>query len=465
MIALSLINAVVLLLIILIDRKIFRGNVFSPGAIFAYFALLPALSGIYFSFRSDKFDEIILAQLDAAYHDRYYANVALLLTMLSNITVYVGIAMGYFARGEVTTFVFNRVFMFRGFESGDRGEKNIDKRVWLFGGIVFALGLVAYVAFLTIIGGLFALWAELHLRSVKNAGLGYLQTFFMMAIQIGATSMLYISFKYDRTGRSIIIILLSAFVLGSIGARGPVLTFLLSILLLYHFKIKKFQKLISPQLVALSLFVPIFVVAMLQFRGNSPGGPSKEFSELASNSIGSIEQGFIARIGRIERDMVILKYFDDNDFWFGASYLGLIYAPIPRSLFPEKPPNDTGMYLRVMALGDRVSPPQPVSTLGSSGWPEGNWAGYMNWGFPGFFFLFYVSGYLLGGFYGYLVRNNFPIFATCIYSVFAVGGAPSLSVAGLINLAMLFLVATLLMVTVTPLIGSARKLMVILSSR
>lgn len=450
MILLSVLNIVLLLFLLITDRRLFSRNIFSPGSIFIYFAALPALSNLYFAFFEDKFNELVLSQVALIYQDGFYVNVALLMAIFGNILTYCGLLIGFFSKDKIFSFVLNRLFVLRAFELIGGSERQKEKVIFWFGFVVMVSGLFAYAVFLEMIGGLYALWAELHLRSVKNAGLGYLQTFFMVAVQLGVILMLSVTFKRSQKLFSTMLSLLAVAIFGSMGARGPVVIFLISSLLLYHFKINKINRLFSPQLLLLALIIPIFVVTMLQFRSHSYEELSQDIGSLVMNSIDSLEGGFIARVGHLERDVVILKYFEDHDFWWGKSYLGLIYAPIPRSMFPEKPPNDTGMYLRTMALGNTVNPPQPITSLDSSGWPEGNWAGYMNWGFPGFFLFFFVSGLLFGKFYKYLVKYRFPVLGTCLFVVLAVGGPPLFSVAALISLAMTFFIAWLLVIFLLP---------------
>ena len=56
-------------------------------------------------------------------------------------------------------------------------------------------------------------------------------------------------------------------------------------------------------------------------------------------------------------------------------------------------------YLRVMALGEKVDPPMPITALGNSrNSPEGNWVGYMNWGLQVFYYFFSCQVYFLGSF-------------------------------------------------------------------
>ncbi|MGQ7112601.1 hypothetical protein ACUOFC_34980, partial [Escherichia sp. TWPC-MK] len=58
-----------------------------------------------------------------------------------------------------------------------------------------------------------------------------------------------------------------------------------------------------------------------------------------------------------------------QNVWLGKSYLDLFKAPLPRSIYPEKPPVDDGMYIRTIAEGYNVTPSRPVQELYASSWP------------------------------------------------------------------------------------------------
>lgn len=446
MIFLSGLNIFVLLLLLWLERNLAGKNIFSPGSLFIYFAMLPALSNLYFSIFRDNFNNVVLDLVAPEYRDINYVYIAIAMNIVANITTYLGILYGVRSKIKYFKFVLDKILYARYLSFNDKLRTKNEKLLLKFGIITFILGLIVYGIFLRKIGGLFQLWQELSERSTKNAGLGYYQTFYMIAIQLGAMVLLWYALKNKKKLLQILITILTIFILGSMGARGPVIIFLLSILIMYHYLIKRVPKIFTIKFVTLLLFLPIFIVLMLQFRNNSSKFLLNNTNLLIKNSINSFESGFIARVGRLERDIVILKYFDENNFWWGKSFYGLIYAPIPRSILPDKPPNDSGMYLRVMALGQRVDPPMPVKQLGTSSWPEANWVGYMNWGFPGFIFFFFLSGLLFGKFYKYVKHHGFPVIPTCLFTIISIGGPPILSPPGIINLIMLFLVVNILII-------------------
>ncbi|WP_299666351.1 O-antigen polymerase [uncultured Polaribacter sp.] len=424
------------------DYKNNLKNVFSPGAIFLYFAFLPAFSNLYFSLNPDSFNKIVLSQVLPKFRDLTIVNIALLFVFLGNLVTYVGVNHGVNSDNKIFNIFLNRILLTKYYPK-KQNSIFYQNFFFKFGVIVYVLGFLVYLLFVQRMGGLSQIWSELHLRSTNNAGLGYYQSFYMMAIQLGGMIIMWY-FKIKKSKLLLPFFILTIIIVGSLGARGPVVIFLLSILIMNHFLFKRVKALFNFKIILLVLFLPFFIVGILQFRSNSLEYYLDHTDEFVDNTIDSFESGFVARVGRLERDVVILSYFDENNFWFGKSYFGLITAPIPRTMFPDKSPVDTGMYLRAMALGDVLEPPLPVHRLRGSSWPEHNWVGYMNFGIFGFIIFYYISGLLFGKFYNFVSKKKFNVLATSLFSILAVSGPPMLSSLGLVSLLTKFLIVYLL---------------------
>lgn len=451
MLILSILNIFVLLFLFFLSKKK-TNNVFSPHAIFIYFAFIPAFSNLYFSINTDAFENIIFSQVQPVFQNYSLVNVALFLTIIGNLFIYFGITVGSITSNKYFSFVLNKVFVSR--LSYKAHTNSFDRSILKFAIISFFLGFLSFLVLISKMGGLSQIWSELHLRSSNNAGLGYYQTFYMISIQFSSMILIWYFSKYKKKIQLILTYLFSVFLVGGLGARGPVIIYIISIIIMRHFLIKKINVIFNRKTISLLIVLPIFIVALLQLRKNSLSYFIENTDELVEKTIKDFESGFIARVGRIERDIVILGYFNENNFWYGKSYLGLLSAPIPRSIYADKPPVDSGMYLRAMAVGDIVVPPMPVYKLRTSSWPEHNWVGYMNFGLIGFLIFYFLSGLLLGKIFKYIKDRNFPIFPTCFYAMFAVGGTPILSPPGLVKIVTIFMVIFILIFFIlTPLKG------------
>jgi hypothetical protein len=287
------------------------------------------------------------------------------------------------------------------------------------------MGFTVYIYFVYKVGGLTTLWSSLNSRVEQTAGLGYFQRFYTFSVVLGSLLCLYDSRRKKDLFLSYLLILISIFILGSLGQRNPVLSFIFSIILCYHYTKKRiaFQKFFNIRNVVLVFLLLFFSIVSVQFR--TPGALGKYLDtpgDLVEDSVNTFEQQGILRLGRLERDLVILKYFDANDHWWGGTYYSLLVAPIPRSFYPDKPPLDTGRYVVAISQGQKLSPPVGLSYLPPTSSPEGNWIGYMDFSVFGFISAFLLSGYFLGWSYQFVKYNNFSFISVFIYSIFSWNG-------------------------------------------
>jgi len=433
MLSLSIVIIVILFFCYIIERFYCKKDIFSAGSFFIYFSLLPAFSNLYFSLNQEAFYNNVLIMVASEYKDYFYVYAALFLQVVAIFSTYIGLLMSYQKNDKLASLILKKLFRYDALDKASFNFRN-DGLILFVGVVVLALGVVVYIKFISAIGGLAYLWLNMHERAVTNAGLGYYQTFFMFAVPLGSFMMIYVLLKKDKKTLSFLVIAGVVLLLGSLGSRGPALSYIISLLIFYHYHFHKIKSLFNFKLVLIYLSFPMIIVIMLQFRGGA--GSSVNTDTLISNSVKSLERGFIARVGRLERDIVIIKYFTEHNFWLGSSYLGLITAPIPRTLYPEKPPNDSGMYLRTIADGHVVVPPVAVNKLLNSSWPEQNWVGYMNWGIIGFIFTFFLSGYITGKIYSIMVERNCSVIGAFLYAKLIIGGVIVLSPLPLINLLM-----------------------------
>jgi len=139
----------------------------------------------------------------------------------------------------------------------------------------------------------------------------------------------------------------------------------------------------------------------------------------------------IQRLGTLERQVVVIGYFNKHDFWHGALYESLLHAYKPRNLYPDKPPVDTGVYLNHIRQGGALYPPVPANSLAPSSWPDGYLAGYISFGVPGLLLISIASGALFGFFYRLVRLTNFAIGPVIIYGLFGFMGAVPLSPLGI----------------------------------
>jgi len=424
----------VLSVMLVIDRKIFHGDVFSPGSIFVYFSFLSGFTLFWFSLSNASIERLVFDVVDGIYRDMGLVREAYLYTLLGIVATYIGIFVG----GAVKHPYFNHVLDgIVGAGILEKNTKDVCRRgCFRTGMMIFLSGVFVYVYFIYQMGGLTDLWLNLNERVGRSAGLGYLQGFYTFSVFLGSLLIVYSCFRRRSFLVATLVILGAIFILASLGQRGPVAEYIFALIILYHYKVKTIRRILTFKKIFLCLLLLMFMVVSVQFR--VPGSIEKYAAapgELLVDVSNTFERHVIARFGRVERDIVVLKYFKDNELWYGASYSSLITAPLPRNIYEEKPPVDTGRYLLAMSKGEIIYPPIPVSDLPSSSWPDGNWAGYMNFHFPGFILAFFLSGLILGMVYQYMCYKRMTVGAVAFYAIFSWGGAPSVSPMGVVSIA------------------------------
>ena len=175
----------------------------------------------------------------------------------------------------------------------------------------------------------------------------------------------------------------------------------------------------------------LFLLVMLGIRKNGFKEFQSEPLQSVKSSMTLFEEGFVARVGRLEREYVILESFDITTFWLGAEYMNLFTAPIPRSLYFDKRPVDTGVYVRLASLGKSINLDQAANDISVNSWPQQNWSGYMNFGLLGLLFYHILAGSLLKLLY--LLSQERHIFLV-LYMLIFFGGGVFLSVPGIVKI-------------------------------
>ena len=159
---------------------------------------------------------------------------------------------------------------------------------------------------------------------------------------------------------------------------------------------------------------------------------------------GRFQSDVIQRLGTLERQVVVIGYFNTHDFWHGALYESLLHAYKPRSRYPDKPPIDTGVYLNHIRQGGTLSPPVPANSLAPSSWPDGYLAGYISFGYLGLILISIFSGALFGFFYRLVRLTHFAIGPVIIYGMFGFMGAIPLSPLGIIQMLLIIIPVSIL---------------------
>lgn len=281
--------------------------------------------------------------------------------------------------------------------------------------------ILGYYLFLNSIGGLAYLLTNIDSKSAIIAGTGYYQALYYTGgfLSIGFLIMYY-STKGELTFYNktyfIIIVFLIFLILASIGSRKTPILFILFVLLMWNYHINKI-KFFTFKNIILIIVGLIYFSAMPLFR--TVGAYEYYTNNLDILFMKSIDNifGFFERFSELERSLMIYSLFDSSNYWLGASFKDLIYAPIPRSLYPDKPPIDEGVYLYNIARGNIVEPTTSLLKMTAVGWPPNTITNmYINFGYLGVPIGGIIFGYFLKYFYNLALTLNYSPISIYLYS-------------------------------------------------
>lgn len=419
LVAISIFYPVFIFLFVVIDFS-FNSDKFSAVKIASYFALLEAFVMLWFSLSPGAIEEHVFSQISERFHHISYVFFAYCLSLITYFFVIVGVFFGsYVFRGGAL--VLGSILRLQSIE---RAERNA---LGFCGFVLYIAGFFLYLVFISKVGGLFHLWADISQRTVLSAGLGYYQSLYTFFIYIGSC-FLYVLFVSKKRWLFLCVMLsLSSFILVSLGQRAPFAMFCFMLIVVHHYSVKPFASFFNKKILCVGFCLIAFMFLLVQFR------PMQESEDFLSK----FERDVILRLGVIERQVSVLGYFDAHDYWYFGLYQSLLYAPIPRGFFSEKPPIDTGVYLNAIRQGQVITPPVPVEDLEASSWPDGFLAGYVSFGLIGLISLCLMSGFFYGSVYSAL-RSSGSISAAAVYAMVGFLGVVPLSPFGIVYLAMTF---------------------------
>lgn len=247
-------------------------------------------------------------------------------------------------------------------------NKKRDNSAYLRTGIVVAIiGFVVKVKTILEGGGVFYILSHIQARKEIMAGQYYNELFANSLLTCGVllTLLCYLREKNKKHFYTFLLIFsMTIFGLIVFGARRPAMMLLLQVVMLYHFISSKinFLSLFSIKSLMTISGIALFVLLMPMLRSGSEtdyiNNPTK-WVEGAFDNANTLFREF----SYCDGDLFAFDYFKNHDCWYGASYLNIPLQVIPRSLYPQKPPMDDGMYLLNMMYGETVTPNMATADL------------------------------------------------------------------------------------------------------
>jgi hypothetical protein len=257
-------------------------------------------------------------------------------------------------------------------------------------------------------------------RTSVIAGTGYIQGLFSLLAYLSVGFLIFsyknkqISFKNKLY--LILIIILIFGLLASTGGRKNSIILILYVAVLWHFNIKNI-KIFTVTNISVGLLLILFISAMPLLRTSGASefymsNPSIFLQDAVNNS-----GLFFKRFSDIDRSLFIYDYFNISNLWLGASFKDILTAPIPRSLFPDKPPVDEGVYIYNLLYGNIIEPGTSLQKLLKVGLPTSTITNmYINFYYPGIIVGSIMMGYLIKYFYNLLIISNYSPQSTFLYT-------------------------------------------------
>lgn len=324
---------------------------------------------------------------------------------------------------------------------------------WLF---VFFIGLAVLVNHLREMGGLLYVWNNIGSRTELQEGLGYSMFFFEWLITLGAIGAFLVLYNRSLVSKifAVALVLLAFAALGLTGGRAPQLLLLWVLVFVVHFKFRALDFGLVLRFMPVVVFVFLIFSVVGMHRASFYDGEGLSARSLTKEFFMTVTQ----RLSDLDRNVALVSYFDFEELWLGASYLNLIYAPLPRGWIEGKPAISDGRYVRTIIDRGAASANMASEELVASSWPPRNWIGFMNFHVLGLASFYFINGLLLSAIYRAL-KTSGALYLVVFYAAVCWGGGVDLSVSGLVRVIMIasVLLVGFFLYSAVPRIGAKKR--------
>jgi oligosaccharide repeat unit polymerase len=277
--------------------------------------------------------------------------------------------------------------------------------------IFLFVGIITFYLFLESIGGLSYLLLNLDSKSAIIEGTGYYRAIYIVSafLAVGFLIMYFSGINKLKLSNKIyllMVIIIMFLILASTGSRKTPILFILYVLLIWNYNIKKIKLLTIRNFIFLIVGLFYFAAMPLFRTGGSSEFYLNNLDLLFFDSMNNLGM-FFQRFSELERSLMIYSLFDYDNLWLGKSFQDILYSPIPRGLFPDKPPLDEGVYLYNIAHGNYVEPSTSLRKMTAVGWPPSTITNmYINFWYFGVILGGIIIGYFLKYFYNLAIQLN-----------------------------------------------------------
>ncbi|GFZ79961.1 hypothetical protein GCM10010978_21450 [Compostibacillus humi] len=267
--------------------------------------------------------------------------------------------------------------------------------------ILMLVGVISFLYLVSLQGGFSGIIDALLNRRDAYAGLAYFRKLTTL-FSIGAIMLLFSGFKKT----SFILICMSCIMLATYGGRGA--AFFGSVfpfLICYHYQVRKLKVI---KLLPIAIIAVLLAIALGNYR------LYKEFKVNVTGifdmlgDIASSTQG-----GEILPSLVGSLIKGEIDYQYGSTLVNIIFAPIPRTIWKDKPIIDESGVVGQALMGSNYwgLPPGPYGIA------------FFNFGFIGVIIIAFLVGYIIYKLYNKFILTNKNYRTGIILYAFIIGSA------------------------------------------
>lgn len=264
-----------------------------------------------------------------------------------------------------------------------------------------------------------------YTRAVFSSGQGYLKLLVQLIV-LPCTLLVVLLRNPRRSPVFWFVLVLATVMLTLFGSRTNVIFWVwIPVLIVYHYYQKPLR---FSGLVSIAAIILVFSAVVLRARMLSSQNMAVSLDEVTS----SIEVGTVVNSAFTDRSTffdvlvwVVDAVPESASPWYGRTYLNLLVAPIPRSIWPEKPVGFTeGNIITQMMFGEELgryhgTPPDLIGLF------------YMHFLFPGVVLGMFFVGIVHRAVYELLLRQKNNVGMILLYPILWNGAPLFFSVIGL----------------------------------
>lgn len=307
--------------------------------------------------------------------------------------------------------------------------------------LILAMAFGAAIFYLHAIGGVMGAISSIHSRGGERAVSAYLDELLRWSAIVGI-----IFFRRETDNKLLFFALFMFFAMVSAlsGSRAKPIIIVFTYFIVANY-LDDFFKLKMRYVMVLPLLL-FFISSWQLFRYEGAidrysANPGELLIDALNNNVNTL-----SRFSDIDTSIYLISTFGfDKELWAGRTFLNLVYAPIPRSMFKDKPPVDDGVYIFSKAAGLYVDPPMPMNKLAKTSWPATTISNfYLNFDYVGLIGAAFFNSFLMITVYRivFLTRNTRHLLWACgIYSMYVLNSI-KITTLGIVNVLMCLIVMT-----------------------